>query len=177
MPANVNRTELNWIVGKTIAQARVVRAGQNLEMIFNVHGFPHELVFELQNPDTLDWFDTDAMAIEETVGRLVTHAEETPLTNRYGEMFYTYRLGFADLSYIDIYADCRSTDPATGQPCQFRDRLFLSIRNPHDEPWDTDDRSILDELDAELAATRQRHAEAEAGQLIPQEQVKYVTHF
>lgn len=171
--------ELDWLCGKTIASTQVCRAGQHLEMVLGLVGEGSEFVIELRNPDNLDWFDTDNMTVEEMVGRTVlrteTIIEEMPAMEGEGND-YTYVLYFADLSSIKIFADSRIVCPF-GKQTQIRDQLYFHIRNPQEEPWDADDTSILDELDADLEATRHRHAAAEEGQLLPQELVKYVTHF
>lgn len=169
---------LDWLLGKLITGVRVARAGMHLEMVFTVYGHLHEFVIELRHPDTMDWFDTTGMTIEETVGKTVLRVEvdERVVPGSSSDIDYTYYLHFTDLSCIQIFADARQT-LSDGRQYQIRDKLFFSVRNPHEEPWDPEDRSVLDELDAELEATRRRHLEAEEGQLLPQEQVKYVTHF
>lgn len=166
---------LNWLVGKTISGTSVQRTPQHLEMVIGVVQDIREFVIELRGLDVRDWFDTEGMALEAVVGRTVAATEQLERQVTASEKDYTYRVWFADETYIDIFADCRMWDNQRGCDVQIRDQLFFSVRNPHEEDWE--ESTVVDELDADLERVRQSHAEAEAGELLPQYRYRYLNHF
>ncbi len=165
---------LNWLVGKHILDTQVERADKNLELWFKLANQLNCFVMVLNLPNDMDWFETDAMTLEDTHGRIVGGVDHILIKDPMGRVHHTYRLMFTDGTYIDIFADVR-IDSGT---YMVREQLSFRIEDPDEEPWDSEEsQSILSEIEAATEQLRREREVREAGQLDPRIVAQYTSRF